>query len=166
MELVSQYTLQSPISGISISDYIHLYADGGTQVINLKHVLNPVMTEKQFSTGLTASRKPEKQIYGYYTIRSSLIGNSQYYSENVMLPVICVISKNYTGADFIFSEDNNDEFTVTKPTTITDITTSINMPNGKLARADKRSAVIYKVTKAFNYDTNIAAMLASSKNKK
>ena len=162
----SQYTLQSPISGISISDYIHLYADGGTQVINLKHVLNPVMTEKQFSTGLTASRKPEKQIYGYYTIRSSLIGNSQYYSENVMLPVICVISKNYTGADFIFSEDNNDEFTVTKPTTITNITTSINMPNGKLARADKRSAVIYKVTKAFNYETNIAAMLASSKNKK
>ena len=83
-----------------------------------------------------------------------------------MLPVISVLSKNYTGTDFIFSEDDGEVFTVTKPTTITNITTGIYMPNGKLARADPRSAVIYKIQKAFNYNPNIAeALLASGKKK-
>jgi hypothetical protein len=160
----SQYTLQSPISGVMVDNYEHMYGSGGTAKVTYKYMLNPVMTETQHSTALTASRKPEKQIYGYYTIRSSIIDNSQYFSENVMLPVISVLSKNYTGTDFIFSEDDSDSFTITKPTSVTNITTGIYMPNGKLARADPRSAVIYKIQKQLNYNPNILQeILASGK---
>ena len=164
----SQYTLQSPISACSIFRHNNLYPSAGsTYMPQLQLIINPVMTENQISTALTANRKPQKQIYGYYTIRSSLIDNSQYFSEDVMLPVISVISKNYTGADFIFSDDSSEQFTITKATTITDITTGIYLPNGQLARADPRSAIIYKIQKAFNYNPNIAqTILASSNNKK
>ena len=161
----SQYSLQAPLSAVIIKQHAitdATYAD----TITYDNILNTTMTETQDSTVLTAARKPEKQIYGYYTIRSSLIDNSQYFSEDVMLPVISVLSKNYTGTDFIFSEDDGEVFTVTKPTTITNITTGIYMPNGKLARADPRSAVIYKIQKAFNYNPNIAETLLASGKKK
>ena len=152
----SQYTLQSPIAGISITEILTTGTKYSQQLV-------PVMTEVQTSTALTAARKPEKQIYGYYTVRSSLIDNSQFFSENVMLPVISVLSKNYTGTDFVFSDESSDQFMVTKPTMITDITTGIYMPNGKLARTDPRSCIIYKIQKAFNYNPNIAQEIMSKK---
>ena len=148
----SQYTLQSPISGVSVLSKGHYL-----------QILNPVITETQSSTVLTASRKPSKQIYGYYLIRSSLIDNSQFFSENVMLPVISVISKNYTGADFVFSDDASDEFTVTKAKTISNITTAIYKPDGKIARADSRSCIIYKIQKAINYNPNILEDIMNKK---
>jgi hypothetical protein len=148
----AQYTLQSPIAGLSINE---ITTTGTTY---LQEII-PEITEVQTSTVLTAARKPEKQVFGYYTIRSSLIDSSQYFSEDVMLPVISVLSKNYTGTDFVFGDDASDAFTVTKPTTVTAITTGIYMPDGKLARTDPRSCVIYKIKKAFNYNPNIVQEL-------
>ena len=81
----SQYSLQAPLSAVIIKQHAitdATYAD----TITYDNILNTTMTETQDSTVLTAARKPEKQIYGYYTIRSSLIDNSQYFSEDVMLP--------------------------------------------------------------------------------
>ena len=39
---------------------------------------------------------------------------------------------------------------VTKPSTMTSITTSIHLPDGTLARTDGSSAVIYKILKMSN----------------
>lgn len=148
----AQYTLQSPISALQVSQHDATGFQYTEQLI-------PRLTEVQTSTALTAARKPEKQIYGYYTIRSSLVDNSQFFSEDVMLPVISVLSKNYTGADFVFSDATSDAFSVTKAVTITEIATSIFKPDGKLARTDPRSAVIYKINKAFNYNPNVVQQL-------
>ena len=61
--------------------------------------------------------------------------------------VVSVVSKKYTGADFVFADSNSDSFTVTKSSVISSVTTGIYKRNGELARADKRSAVIYKIVK-------------------
>ena len=148
----SQYTLQSPISAISLKkkdDYFK--------------ILNPVMTNTQTSTSLTANRKPSKQIYGYYLVRSSLIDNSQFFSEDIMLPVISVVSKNYTGSDFVFDDDASQEFTITKAKIVDSITTGIYTPDGKLARADPRSCIIYKIQKAMNYNPNVVQSILQNK---
>ena len=148
----SQYTLQSPIAALS-NESPNTYAQ----------FLYPVMTEIQTSTLLTAARKPSKQIFGYYLIRSNIIDNSQFFSEGVMLPVVSVVSKNYTGADFVFSDSNSDSFTVTKSGVISSVTTGIYKPNGELARADEHSAVIYKIVKRMNFNPNIAAEILNKK---
>ena len=41
-------------------------------------------------------------------------------------------------------------FTITNPITITDITTAICEPNGRFAKVNENSAVIYKITKSKN----------------
>jgi hypothetical protein len=148
----SQYTLQSPIAALS-NESPNTYAQ----------FLYPVMTEIQTSTLLTAARKPSKQIFGYYLIRSNIIDNSQFFSEGVMLPVVSVVSKNYTGADFVFSDSDSDSFTVTKSGVISSVTTGIYKPNGELARADEHSAVIYKIVKRMNFNPNIAAEILNKK---
>ena len=89
------------------------------------------------------------------TIRSSLIDNSQYLSTQGLSPVIAVVDKSYSGSDFYFLSDYNVDFTVTKPSTMTSITTSIHLPDGTLARTDGSSAVIYKIVKMNNAPLSI-----------
>ena len=43
--------------------------------------------------------------------------------------------------------DSTVRFTITKPRVITAITTSVHLPDGKLARTDGNSCVIYQITK-------------------
>eukprot|EP01052_Picozoa_sp_SAG31_P032986 SAG31_NODE_3674_length_3999_cov_1.230769_1_plen_77_part_00 len=59
----------------------------------------------------------------------------------------------------LLSDATSDAFSVTKAVTITEIATSIFKPDGKLARTDPRSAVIYKINKAFNYNPNVVQQL-------
>ena len=44
---------------------------------------------------------------------------------------------------------------MTKPTTLTFITTSIHLPDGSLARTDEGSSVIYKIVKINNAPLSI-----------
>ena len=96
-----------------------------------------------------------KQTSSHWTIRSSLIDNSQYLSTQGLSPVIAVVDKSYLGSDFYFLSDYNVDFTVTKPSTVTSITTSIHLPDGTLARTDGSSAVIYKIVKMNNAPLSI-----------
>ena len=68
-------------------------------------------------------------------------------STHGLSPVIAVVDKSYSGSDFYFLNEYNVDFTVTKPSTMTSITTSIHLPDGTLARTDGSSAVIYKIVK-------------------
>jgi hypothetical protein len=61
-----------------------------------------------------------------------------------------VVDKSYSGSDFYFLNEYSVDFTVTKPTTLKSITTSIHLPDGSLARTDESSAVIYKIVKINN----------------
>ena len=69
--------------------------------------------------------------------------------------MIAAVDKSYSGSDFYFLNDNNVDFTVTKPSTVTSITTSIHLPDGTLARTDGSSAVIYKIVKMNNAPLSI-----------
>ena len=113
------------------------------------------ITEKATSTRIIATNLPVKQTSSHWTIRSSLIDNSQYLSTQGLSPVIAVVDKSYSGSDFYFLSDYNVDFTVTKPSTMTSITTSIHLPDGTLARTDGSSAVIYKIVKMNNAPLSI-----------
>lgn len=113
------------------------------------------ITETAKSTRIIATNLPVKQTSSHWTIRSSLIDNSQYLSTQGLSPVIAVVDKSYSGSDFYFLSDYNVDFTVTKPSTMTSITTSIHLPDGTLARTDGSSAVIYKIVKMNNAPLSI-----------
>ena len=80
-------------------------------------------------------------------MRSSLIDNSMFLSTKGLSPVICVIDKSYSSSDFIYLGDSSVDFLITKQTTLTNIVTSLHLPDGSFARTDPKSAVIYKIVK-------------------
>jgi hypothetical protein len=106
------------------------------------------VTQPSTSTRITATRLPVKQTSSYWTIRSSLIDNSLYFNSQGMMPVIAVVDKSYSGSDFYFMSDSKTRFTITKPKVLTAITSSVHLPDGRLARTDGNSCVIYEITKA------------------
>jgi hypothetical protein len=69
--------------------------------------------------------------------------------------VIAVVDKSYSGPDYYFLNEYSVDFTVTKPITLTSITTSIHLPDGSLARTDEGSSVIYKIVKINNAPLSI-----------
>ena len=105
------------------------------------------ITQDATSTRITAVSLPVKQTSSYWTIRSSLIDDARYFTSQGMMPVIAVVDKSYSGSDFYFMSDSTVRFTITKPRVITAITTSVHLPDGKLARTDGNSCVIYQITK-------------------
>ena len=113
------------------------------------------ITEKATSTRIIAQNLPVKQTSSYWTIRSSLIDNSMYLSTQGLNPVIAVVDKSYSGSDYYFLNEYSVDFTVTKPITLTSITTSIHLPDGSLARMDGGSSVIYKIVKINNAPLSI-----------
>ena len=113
------------------------------------------ITEKATSTRIIAQNLPVKQTSSYWTIRSSLIDNSMYLSTQGLNPVIAVVDKSYSGSDYYFLNEYSVDFTVTKPITLTSITTSIHLPDGSLARTDEGSSVIYKIVKINNAPLSI-----------
>ena len=105
------------------------------------------ITQDATSTRITAVSLPVKQTSSYWTIRSSLIDDARYFTSHGMMGVIAVVDKSYSGSDFYFMSDSTVRFTITKPRVITAITTSVHLPDGKLARTDGNSCVIYQITK-------------------
>jgi hypothetical protein len=105
------------------------------------------ITQDATSTRITAVSLPVKQTSSYWTIRSSLIDDARYFTSNGMMGVIAVVDKSYSGSDFYFMSDSTVRFTINKPRVITAITTSVHLPDGKLARTDGNSCVIYQITK-------------------
>jgi hypothetical protein len=91
----------------------------------------------------------------YYTIRSDILDANKYVGGNaggIRLSVLGVVDKMNGDGDYYFTENAGMAFTITNPITLTDITTAICDPNGRLANVNDNSAVIYKVTKTMNTD--------------
>ena len=63
-----------------------------------------------------------------------------------ILPAIGYLMTNYATNDYFYVNRSDLIFTVNRPYVLTEITTSIHLPNGKLANfLDKNSAVIYRI---------------------
>ena len=113
----------------------------------------PAITESQNSILLEADNLPTKMSKAYYTIRSSLLDKYTFLgSKDSGTPqrIIGIVNKINGDGDYYFQQDNELNFTITNPKTITEITTSIHDPDGSFAKLNRDSCVIYKINKTIN----------------
>ena len=147
-----------------------LFVDGveNTPPATYKSVpIFPPISEEVSSIEIKAINLPRKMLKPYYLIRSNIIDQPKYIgSDKALMPVVGLCDKQYSGGDFYFGSDNTFTFRITKPRTITSITTSIHDPDGTFSKCDEDSAVIYKVIKKIEADTNILSGILSKKKSK
>jgi len=106
-----------------------------------------VLTE---STTITATDLQKSVLRPYYTIRSNILEGASAIGGNptgANLPIISIVDKYSAANDYFMGSPSNLVFTVTKPTSLADITTSIHDSDGRYANVDKTSAVIYRIEK-------------------
>ena len=80
-------------------------------------------------------------------IRSTLVENSMFIDARGLSPVMAVVDKSYSASDYIYLGESSVDFMVTAQRTITDITTSLHLPDGSFAAVNDRNAVIYRIVK-------------------
>ena len=110
------------------------------------------------STTITATDIQKSVLRPYYTIRSSILEGHSAIGGNptgANLGIISVVDKYSAASDYFLGNPSDMVFTVTKPTMIADITTSIHDSDGRYANVDKTSAVIYKIQKLKKTPTDI-----------
>lgn len=110
------------------------------------------------STSITATDLQKSVLRPYYTIRSNILEGATAYGGNptgANLPIIAIVDKYSAANDYFMGNPSGIQFTVTKPTMIADIKTSIHDSDGKYANVDKTSAVIYKIEKLMKPPVNI-----------
>jgi hypothetical protein len=102
------------------------------------------------STSITATDLKKSVLRPYYTIRSNILEGSSAIGGNPTgadLPIISIVDKYSAANDYFMGNPSDIQFTITKPTMLADITTSIHDSDGSYANVDKTSAVIYKIQK-------------------
>lgn len=120
----------------------------------------PLTTQNTQSAVIRASNLPKKTTRPYYLIRSNIIAQDNFIGgKGQRLPVVGVVNKINGYADFYSTEGSGVEFTATKPFVINNITTSIHLPNGELARISDASSVIYKIQKQMELTANLDQIL-------
>lgn len=130
--------------------------------------IKPEVVIKTQSTTITATNIQKSVLKPYYAVRSSLlegataIGGSP---TGANLPIIAVVDKYSAQGDFYFGKGAID-FTATKQTIVSDITTSITDPDGEYSNIDLSSAVIYKIQKLRAAPQNIFESILESEKKK
>ena len=119
---------------------------------------------------LRAEKLPTRTLRPYFTIRSDIVGDVNYFGSGdsgIPLPVVAVVDKVSNSGDYFFTDDQSLQFTITKPTTLTSITTSIHDPDGSYSSVDPNSAVLYKVQRNIVADMNpVQTILSNIKSKK
>ena len=121
----------------------------------------PEVTVKTTSMAITATDIQKSVLKPYYAIRSSILEGYTAIGGNptgANLPLISVVDKYSAQGDFFFGKGAI-QFTITKPTVISDITTAITDPDGELSNCDESSAIVYKITKLKRTPENILQMI-------
>ena len=122
------------------------------------------------STTISATDIQKSVLRPYYTIRSNILEGATAIGGNptgANLPIISIVDKYSAASDYFLGNPSDIQFTVTKPTMVADITTSIHDSDGEYANVDKTSAVIYKITKIKKTPIGlIEDLLSDKKNKK
>ena len=130
---------------------------------------NPEIVVKTISTSITATDLQKSVLKPYYTIRSSLLEGVTSIGGNPTgadLPIISIIDKYSASSDYFLGNPSDLEFTITRNTTVADITTSIHDPDGELSNVNGTSAVIYKIQKLKPAPVNLIDELLKQNKKK
>ena len=137
----------------------------------------PAVSQTQESVRILADNLPIKMKNAYYLIKSDIITDTKYrgmggnnqkgYETGQNLPIVAVVNKENGFGDYYFQDGFGQmAFTITKPTTLTSITTSIHDPDMSYARVDEGSCIIYKIKKNNTGNYNIGSMLMATQNVK
>ena len=121
------------------------------------------------STTITATDLQKSVLRPYYTIRSNILESYSAVGGNptgANLPIISIVDKYSAANDYFMGNPSDMIFTVTKPTILSDITTSIHDSDGEYANVDKTSAVIYKIQKVKNTPLGLIEEILSGKKDK
>jgi len=119
------------------------------------------------SAGIVATNLPTKTARPYFTIRSDIIDDCYFnggQEQFTSLPVVSILQKNQQYGDFFYGEDSL-IFTVTKPRTITSVTTVITDPSGEKSKLSPNSAVLYKIQKNKVQQDIVQQVLKANKSK-
>jgi len=141
------------------------FTSTNAQVLELKNEVT-ILTQ---STTITATDLQKSVLRPYYTIRSNILEGATAIGGNptgANLPIISIVDKYSGASDYFLGNPSDIEFTVTKPTMIADITTSIHDSDGEYANVDKTSAVIYKITKIRRTPVGLIEEILEGGNKK
>ena len=109
------------------------------------------------SVSVVASEYPTQINNGFYNIRSDLALNvaSVLGSGNNKYPIVGIADKTNSLKDFFISSPSSISHTITHPTTISSITTSITDPDGTPSRCSPNSVVIYRISRSVDTSFNI-----------
>ena len=122
------------------------------------------------SATIDALNLPTKTLRPYYTIRSDIISDSNYFGgqdEPSVMPVVSVLDKMNQYGDFFYSGGPGQiEFTSTQTKTITEVKTAICDPSGAPAVLSPNSCVLYKIIKQNNANLNVIGDIMAKQNKK
>ncbi len=114
--------------------------------------INASASATQNTANLLAINPPSYINFPYLVAHSNIIAGCdlQYMggqSGRQLLPAIAPLQTNYALNDFIYVGRSDLIFTITKPTPLTELQTSIHYPTGELAEniLDNNSSVIYRI---------------------
>lgn len=137
---------------------------------NSSHTFLPPVSITQIKAQpLRAREIPARTLRPYYTIRSNIVGQSRYLGSgesSIPLNVVAVVEKVSQSGDFFNLTNSQMSFTITQPTTLTDIRTSIHDPDGSYSSVSPNSAVLYKIQKQVRADLNPVSTILGQLNKK
>ena len=115
-------------------------------------IINASASTSQFSEAINAFNSPKYQTYPYLVLYSNLIANCDLQviggsNGKQLIPALAFLSTSYSENNFIYVNRSDLIFRVTKQHTITNVKTSIHLPNGKLAESilGGDSAIIYRI---------------------
>lgn len=117
--------------------------------VNIGNFTNyPAVNQECASINLSAENLSKQMLNPFYTIRSDIISDTKYLGggdSGIQMPVVGIVDRYGAEGDFYFGNPSDLNFTITKQTILSDITTSIHDPDGTYAVINSNSGVIYKV---------------------
>jgi len=144
--------------------YPHCYFSQGD-----RFTYYPALTQKTNSLSLPARNLPKIQLNPFYTIRSNIIGYTDYLGSaegGMRLNVVGIVDRYGAQGDFFYGSPSDLTFTITKQTIISDIETEICNPDGSLAEVDPDCGVIYRIQRNMPAPQNIVEEIIQQTQKK
>ena len=159
----SQFTTQIPLP-MSVRSYV-----GATATLDDGINLYPFIAQETQSVLISGKNLPKSMLNPFYTIRSDIISQTKYLGgkdSGIRMPIIAVVDRYGAEGDYYFGTPSDIDFTITKQTRLSDITTSIHDPDGSYALLNENSGVIYKIQRAKELPIGITEEILKSMKKK
>lgn len=135
----------------------------GTSSNNFMNV--PAISVDSSSITLKAEQQPTKMLKPYFLIKSNIVGDMKYIGSGhsteggQLLPIVGMVNKENGFGDYYFQVGSSQIFTITQPTMLSEITTSIHDPDMSPARVDRNSCVVYMIQKQNDNNLNVISTL-------